>query len=243
MKKLLSLLLCLIVWVPSAQAAFVAAAHYDNVSSSSGVVTKPTGTADNDIMFTLIKRIGTTDPNSVPSGWTLVTTRRDLAGGSSFWLYWKLAASEGTDYTWGFAAAARLGITVYTYRGGFDTADPIDVVSDTAYITSNTTVRAATMTVTAANSVLLFFGGINQSSSITYTAPTVPTTFTEDVDQYSDQSRFGRTVASVVWTGSGATGSMDATASGTTVDKHAFAVALNPSAGSSSGLLLRRRRS
>lgn len=240
MRKLLALLL--ILFSAPSFAAFVAAAHYDNVSSSSGVVTKPTGTADNDIMFTLIKRIGTTDPNSVPSGWTLVTTRRDLAGGSSFWLYWKLAASEGTDYTWGWAAAARLGITVYTYRGGFDTADPIDVVSDTAYVTSNTTVRAATMTVTAANSVLLFFGGINQSSSITYTAPTVPASMTEDVDQYSDQSRFGRTVASLVWTGSGATGDMDATASGTTVDKHAFAVALNPAAASSSGLLSRRRR-
>lgn len=239
MRKLFAIVL--VLFSAPSFAAFIAAAHYDNVSSASGVVTKPTGTADNDIMFTLIKRIGTTDPNSVPSGWTLVTTRRDLAGGSSFWLYWKLAASEGADYTWGFSAAARLGITVYTYRGGFDTADPIDVVSDTAYVTSNTTVRAASMAVSAANSVVLFFGGINQSSSITFTEPSAPAAFSENVDQYSDQSRFGRTVASLVWTGSGATGDMDATASGTTVDKHAFAVALNP-ASASSGLLSRRRR-
>jgi hypothetical protein len=162
--------------------------------------------------------------------------------GNYFFLYYKVAgASEGASYAWVWAAATRLGGTIATYRGDFDTADPIDVVSNTAYIVSNTTVRAASMTVSAVNSPLVFFGGIHSSSSVTYTKPTAPVDiWVEDVDQADDGtvSRFMREICHMIWTGSGASGNIDATASATITDKHAFAVALNPAAGGGSILPL-----
>ena len=207
---------------------FVAAAHYDSASSASAVVTKPTGTADNDILFALVKRITATDPSTVPTGWAQIGK---LSGGAApNWLYWKLAASEGADYTWGWAAAERTGVTIAAYRDGFSTAAPIDVVSATAYVTSDTINRAASMLVTAVNSPLIFFCSVHDPSSRTHTPPTVPATFAEDVDTGNTDSRMSREIASVVWTGSGATGNMDATISVATADKRAFAVALNPAA-------------
>ena len=212
--------------------AFINAAHYNNASSTSAVVSKPTNTADNDIMFAVITRNNTTAPTP-PSGWALLGSQSEVSGVMDVWLYWKLAASEGASYTWSFGASAgRTGGTIVTYRGGFDTADPIDVVSNTVYTTSNTTVRAASMSASAAGSALLIFPIFYASATRTYTKPSVPTTdWVEDVDAGSNQSRTWREVCSMTWASSGATGNMDATASASDVVKHAFAVVLNPTGG------------
>lgn len=213
--------------------AFINAAHYDSSSSTSAVISKPTNTADNDIMFALIKRGVQANPTTTPTGWALLGSADDVDSASRWFLYWKLAASEGASYTWEWAAAGRTGGTITTYRGGFNTASPIDVVSNTGYLTSNTTLRAASMTVGAANSPLIFAGGDHASAAHTFTKPSVPTTdWVEDVDTGSDQSRFWRTICSMTWASSGATGNIDATISVTNTAKHAFAVALNPAAGS-----------
>lgn len=208
---------------------FVAVAHStDSASTASLACNKPTGTVDNDIMFAFIKRNDSTDPNTVPTGWTLAGSRVP-GGANSFWLYYRVASSEGASYTWGWAAAGRTGISIATYRDGFNTSSPIDVVSNTSYVTSDTTVRAASVSAAAANSPIVFFGGVHNASSVTFTPPSGPSAMAEDVDYYNDQSRFARTFASLIWTGSGATGNMDATASITTIDKHAFAIVLVPS--------------
>ena len=216
--------------------AFIAAAHYDNSSSSSGVCNKPTGTAQNDLMLATVKHADA--PNSVPSGWTEIGHGEDPASSSNEWMtYWKLAGGgEPADYTWGFAAASRLGITIATFRDGFDTADPIDVTSDTDYTTTDTVNRAASMTVAAANSPLIFIGGTHiGGSGNTQTPPTNPATFTEHVDTWNTGSRFARCIASVIWTGSGATGNIDAAIDASNAAKHAFAVALNPPAAGGGG--------
>ena len=163
--------------------AFVAADHYDSSASTSGVVTKPSGTADNDILFAYIKHNANELPNTVPSGFANLGSFWEAGGSAHHSLYWKLAASEGANYTWGWATSARSGVTMVAFRDAFDTADPIDVVSNTSYVTSNTTVRAAGMTVAAANSPIIYFGGAHSSSAQTFTPPTNPTTLTEHVDR------------------------------------------------------------
>lgn len=214
--------------------AFVAVAHYDSSSSNSAVVAKPTGTADNDILFALIKHNANEDVASVPSGWAQLGLRR-YGSAASVSLYWKLAASEGSDYTFGFTTAARLAVSVVAYRDGFDTADPIDVVSDTPYVTNDTTLRAASMSVTATDSPIIFLGSTIISTSHTFTPPTVPDTFTEDVDYWETNSRGGRSISHLAWASSGATGNMDATISTSMAAvKHAYAVALNPAAAGAS---------
>jgi hypothetical protein len=210
--------------------AFVAAAHYDALSSASVVVPVPTGTAANDLMLCFLKN-NPDGPNSVPSGWAELGSLTSLSRNWAF--YWKLATgSEPADYTWGYAVAGRAAATMVSYRGGFDTADPIDVVSNTAYATSDTILRAASMSVAAINSAIIFAGGYITTTAQSATPPTNPGTFVEDVDFWLNaDSRCVREFASLTWSGSGATGNMDATMTITTIDKHAFAVALNPAAG------------
>lgn len=213
--------------------SFVAVAHsVDSATTASLSCNKPTGTVDNDLMFAFIKRNDSTDPSVVPSGWTLLGSRVP-GGANSFWLYYKLAASEGASYTWDWAASGRTGISIVTRRGEFNIASPIDVVSNTSYVTSDTTLRAAAVSAASVNSTILFFGGNHTATATTATVPSSPSTFTEDVDYHDGNGRFHRYMASLLWTGSGSTGDIDATLSATSTDKHAFAVILNPDTGGS----------
>ncbi len=208
---------------------FVAVSNYNSASSASAVVTKPAGTVNNDIMFAVVMRNTAAVSTVVPAGWALLGSH--INGVYHQRLYWKLAAGEGANYTWNWAAAAKTAITIAAYRGGFDTANPIDAVSNTEFVTTpNTTVRAASMNVSAPNSSLFWFGTLYSTTVRTWTKPSIPTTgWVENYDGGATTSDFSRTIDSMVWAGSGATGNMDGTVvtGGTTV-KHAFAVALKP---------------
>jgi len=214
--------------------SFVGVAHGDT-SALNVTANKPAGTIDGDIMFALGTHRLLEAPNSVPAGWNLAGNNQFTSAGAVSFdtrLYWKIAAGEGASYTWSWATTARNMVTITTYRGGFDPGNPIDVVSNTLYNVINTTTRAASMNVASANSTLLFFGWNHNNPIVggeTFTPPVIPSAWTENVD-YWDMVilRFGRTVAKLEWTGSGATGNMDAISSPSSDEKHAFAVALRP---------------
>lgn len=211
---------------------FVGAAHADSVSTASLVVNAPAGLADNDYMLALCKFGNAVTINSPPSGWTSLALFDESAGAGTYYqLFGKLAASEGASYTFGLSGATRVGCTIAAYRGGFDTADVVDIVSSTGYNTNDTTLRAASVSATSAGSTAIFAGGLHQSSVATFTAPSG---FSEDVDNGSIDSRFSRIFANIVLGGSGATGDIDATIDAASTTKHAFLVILNPSAGGGS---------
>jgi len=194
-------------------------------------VSKPTGTVNGDILFCWIGWYGdgiTID--SVPSGWTLLG--ENVANTDKFALYYKIAADEGASWDWSFSAGGRVRAVCSCYTGGdFNSADPIDVVSNTEYRETNNQCIAASMNVATANSPLVFWGGVFSGTSKTFTKPSVPTTdWVEDDDAGNTTSRFWTEVCSMIWSGSGATGDMIATISASTLNKHAFAVALKPAA-------------
>lgn len=194
---------------------------------------KPSGTVEGDILFAFISwyAVGVTI-DSVPSGWTLLGSYTDNT--DKYALYYKIAGdSEPANYLWSFSGSAKVLITGSCYTGGdFDADDPIDVVSNTAYRTSDTIVRAITMTVASANSPLVFFAAVSSSSSKSFTKPSIPTTdWIEDADNGSIAPDIWEEVCSMIWNGSAATGDMDATCSASVTLKHAFAVALNPITG------------
>ena len=250
MKRLIALALLLLTlgWAGVSQAiSFVAASTIDTSSDTASVasctVTKPTGTADNDIMFALLKT-----PNEAitpPSGWASFGSPiadTDTGSGQKFTLYWRVAASEGTTYQWTWTTGTRAGCSIYTYRSDFNTSGPVDVTSNTSYETSDTNARVASMTTTATNEAILLFAGQHVSATQSCSAhPSSPTTFTEDADAWNGDSRFHRCVSNGTWSSSGATGAMDITLSNTTTSKHGFGVALKPAAGGAvtpRGLLL-----
>ena len=205
--------------------SFVASSEYGDASSDSAVIAKPSGTVDDDIMFMVIES-GTAYTNALPDGWTSLAQTNST---DFYELAYKVASTEGSNYTVGFAAAQPVKVTIVTYTGGFNVTDPIDTFSNTAYVVSNTSNTAVSMDVTHANSVLLFFGAVQGTSAVTQTKPILPTTdWTEDYDGGDTDSDFWLEASSMTWTGKGATGTMTSTLSTTKTNKHAFAVALKP---------------
>ena len=203
---------------------------YFNASTLSdpfdATVNKPSGTAEGDILFAILCW-NTATIDSVPTGWTLLgdfTVNIDKHA-----LYYKVAgASEPSSYTWSFSASFKVRIVCSCYTAGdFNASSPIDVVSNTAYRTSDAIVRAAAMSVANPNSPLVFWASIYSTATKSFTKPTSPGTWIEDDDTWDTLPDFGNEVCSQIWSGSGNTGAMDATCSATLTAKHAFAVALN----------------
>lgn len=210
---------------------FIATAEYNSNSSNSATCDKPTGTVDNDIMFALVEHYSDL-ANSVPSGWTSLG-QNTMAGGQTQELFWKIAASEGSNYTWGTTNSARFRVIIATYRGGFDTTNPIDQFSNTAFTSGGgggTFVRAASVNATAANSPCIHWGIVARSLDTSFTPPTAPETFDEDYDSWNTLPDYANIISSAVLTSSGATGDVDAISSvSLSTTKHAFMVVLNPS--------------
>ena len=198
-------------------------------------INKAGGVVDGDIMFMFLAVYIATPPtiDSVPDGWGLVAT--NATSNSRWYLYWKKASSEGASYTWSLTGSCRYYALNIAYSSGdFDVESIADItaISNTLYGTAGTTVRAASMSVPAANSPLVYFAAIYNTTVRTFTPPTAPTTdWVEDADEGHNTPDISVTNGSMIWTGSGATGAMDVICSITiTTEKHAFAIALKPAA-------------
>lgn len=190
-------------------------------------------------------RITTTTPNASTQNWDIVfaIVRNNSFAVTTPWSWWtllwigndtielryKIENSAWTSYWWIWWWIDSCSVRYYTYRWDFNTSDPIDIVSNTIYTTSNTTIRAASINVTNTNSPLIFFWNVYSVLSVTHTKPSVPTTnWVEDDDAGSTTSDMWTEVCSMIWTWSWATWDIDATMSSTQTIKHWFAVALNP---------------
>lgn len=202
--------------------------NYDSAASTTIVLSKPSGVAEGDIMWAFVGRNGSTSaPSSVPTDWTASATDTNIGLLDFVGIYYKVAgSSEPSSYTWTWSASEKSAGTIDAWRGGFDTASPIDVVSNTQYTTSNSTVRAASFSITEDASPVIYFGAVYYNVGGQSFTP--PSGFTERQD-------FGST-AGDIWLevsdnqlDSGATGDLDATFSVSSANKHAFAVSLTPS--------------
>lgn len=209
-------------------------------SNASVTINVPSGVQNGDIIFLLVGHNETFGGTTFPSGFNILADVTGIWGSDNVYatLLYKIASSEGATYSMSVNGGnASDSYTVCSaFRGDFDTADPIDVVSNSNYVTNDTVCRAASMVVSAVNSPLLFFGaGRRTAGSLTYTKPSVPTNdWVEVSDSGESNSDFYFEVCHMKWTGSGATGDMDATMSTNIATKRGFAVALNPSAPNTS---------
>lgn len=202
---------------------------YDNSGSTSAVVTKPTGVVQNDIMFAYILHNNATDRlTTIPSGWTQIVRHKNASSNQA--LYYKVAgASEPASYTFGLSASSRFAVTINAYRGCFNTTTPIQVSSNTEYITNNTTYRASSMTLLSPYTTVIMFPSVNASGVKTFAAPvTQGGGWTQDYANGNASSQFSRNAYSKLITVSGVTGVIDSIGFSATTGKHAFAVALKP---------------
>jgi hypothetical protein len=84
-------------------ASLLQTSNISNLAASTAItLTTPTGTADGDLLLTIIFSSGTAAPSSVPSGWTFIRSN-DSSGAAtqaSLHSYYKIASSEPADYSW-----------------------------------------------------------------------------------------------------------------------------------------------
>jgi hypothetical protein len=195
-------------------------------SATSVTVDKPTGVQQGDIMFALVSRYETTNPSSVPTGWSSLGSFKYTY---SWWLYYKVAGDkEPGSYTWEWSTSKKTAGQIGAYRGGFDTADPIDASSNLEYYVYDTIVRAGSITVPTTGSPLVIIAEAYRTSAVTFTGPGSPWSFAEDSDQGETDGDFWAAFYSQVWSGSGSTGNVDITQSVSSQYKHAFFIALTP---------------
>lgn len=164
--------------------AFRAEAHAtraQGVGANEVVITKPTGTVDDDAMVLVVW----TSLNTVitlPAGWTGITGS-PFTDGTNFWrmaVATKKAASEGASYTTTFGDDVDAVGAILSYSG-VDTTTLLDVVgaitADTTEITSHV---ASAATTTTANAMLVaIYGG---SWADTTPGWTPPASMSERVD-------------------------------------------------------------
>lgn len=143
--------------IAAVRPSFIAEASTQNSGASTSlVINKPTGTTDGDLMIAVM---GTNQPSGAftwtgDTGWTEVV---DHGTGPGLRVAWKIASSEGANYTFTCSLSTALGGSILTYRNTHQTV-PISVTGtcdrDTT-ATTGTTLTAAGVTVPGNTSILV----------------------------------------------------------------------------------------
>lgn len=151
-----------------AQVTFVA----DNIAgtgedNATGLtVTKPTGTTDGDLLITILNSNNGTTITTL-TGWTLLDSTSDNDAGQMS-VYWKIASSEGADYTWAFTsigATGAMNIHVSAWRNTHQTS-PLEIYAKTNDTTVDTTSTGTGVTTTTApHGVLLQAHGFRNAAA------------------------------------------------------------------------------
>lgn len=195
--------------------------------SGSCSVSVPSGVQDDDIiiLFAFGRRtsLGGIGSFTWPTGFTEIASRV-ISTYRRVGVAWKLASSESGSYTVSVSGASQSWLAALAYSGRAASGSPVDVYSDTAYTTNNTTIRAASMTTTEDGDDILWLGFADDPM----TTIAGPSGMNARVDVESAKSSATWAVSDLLDQSAGATGDKDGTAGTATVQKHAFMVGLKP---------------
>ncbi len=194
------------------------ASEAEDITGSSLVVNKPTGTQEDDVLIAAFAYSieGTVTP---PSGFT----QFDLTIGAStpsIRVYHKTAtASEPANYTWQFSVSTNIAVVLATFRD-VDTTDPINE-SQGQQTPSATSHATPDITTTVPGTLLLAFHNYQRQGN--WTAPSGMT-------EREDTALTGADLAlsTAEFTSEGATGAKTATTNGIADIGAALLVALKP---------------
>lgn len=181
---------------------FVATAQNYAPSTTSLVITKPTGTVSGDLMIAVMSRSSGSGSRtwSPPAGWTQVLGTVASASPSMGIAYRIAGASEGANYTFTFSNTANLAGDIITYRGA--NYDAIGTVStDSANPITATAVTVA--------SGLLLAVYMSDAASVTLSTPSGFSA----VDANSDATAPSLAIFSKL-VSSGSSGTVDSTQTG-----------------------------
>jgi hypothetical protein len=144
--------------VPQAAAAigtptFRADTEVTPATAANITFTKPTGTADGDLLVCAISQAGL-GAITAPAGWNLINDTLFNASANRMSTYWKIASSEGASYQFDFASVSRLG-----WMGAYSqtrSALPVDAVPTNNQNQAGVTNAVATgLTTLTANALVI----------------------------------------------------------------------------------------
>jgi hypothetical protein len=136
-------------------------------ANSAGAQVNLTTRAVGELALVWISRSASNPPTTVPSGWTLL--EQPITGVYSSFLYYKvLEASDKTTLTWLWSYSAGTLAQAVLYSG-HDSIAPVESSSSFAETASSNTLSAGS--VTSNQLMLVFFGCVHYTVSLTYTPP------------------------------------------------------------------------
>jgi hypothetical protein len=194
----------------------------NNTSSTSIVLSRPTGTQPGDLLLLSLDVRGTSTVTA-PAGWTLIRTDTYTSSLRKH-TYWRFATgSDPATWTFTFSGSRLAGGSMLAYSGVHPTT-PIDASGGQAATSSSTSSTAPSITTTVANTRLVLFYA--NMANATWTPPAG---FTERGDMVgASTSQFVAFMAAdAARPAAGATGTQVATASAAQGNV-AHAVALRP---------------
>lgn len=165
-------------------AGSVVAAASQSGDTSSLTVSKPTGTADGDLMFGFqCSDYGTYANLTAPAGWSLLT---GLDRGSNllhFKVWSKVASSEGASYVFPQGSSVDGVIILATLRG-VDTTAANWLYATPAWAANSTSRVAASVSGAASGAVLLCSSMVDMNDTVASFTP--PSGMTEQADKQSN---------------------------------------------------------
>lgn len=97
------------------------ATNVDGVDGTSVTVTKPSQTADGDVMIAITHGYIADDGVVAPTDWEFLDVVDDSTGGLRSRAYRKIASSEGASYVFGFGGGGgAIGVSIASFVGGHD---------------------------------------------------------------------------------------------------------------------------
>ena len=164
-----------------------AAPVYQSSQTSTGTtnslsISKPTGTASNNLLLATLSARGTTTTITAPTGWRQLQQLNNGTNETLAVFYRVADASDGSVTSYTFTLSSSVGVAGAILRySGVDTSDPVNA-SDIATGTS-TTATAPAVTTTVADTTVVRIAGIPNNGTLT-----VPTGTSERVNIVRDTS-------------------------------------------------------
>lgn len=185
-------------------------------TGTSVTINKPANVVDGDLLIAAVySRAASAVYTTPPSGWTAINPPTDNTAAGVVRLYWKIAASEGSSYTWAGGGSGRHTAILTRVTGS--TTTPTDVAgnADTAIGPPDRIILPA-MTTTSDLDALIMVGTANGTggTSPTFTVPS-PGSVIASVQTTTGASESSMTLAIETAVAVGATGTRVMTASGT----------------------------
>ena len=208
--------------------AFQTESHATTVSTTT-VVTKPTGTADGDL---LIVTLGTrTDTVSgVPSGWTLIdSVDTNPTSNILMYTYWKIAASEGASWEWTWSGSNNSKLWSCLRFDGADSTTPINSHGMSAVFDDATPSFSNGSTPSVANCMMvisLYTRDTSAGATSAYAIATDDPTWTERSEAFN--SIHSMATATGPRTATSTTGNTSVTLDGATPDSICSLIAIAP---------------